>query len=424
MSAHHQLSTLALTAGHDLSQHGKTIAVPIYQSTAYRFDSTDHAAALFNLSESGNIYTRLTNPTNAVLEERLAALEGGIAGVVTSSGTAAVATTLQTLLKSGEHIVCSNSVYGGTYNMLGVTLPRLGITTTFVDPSDLGHFEAAIQPNTRAIFLESIGNPKLDVLDIEGVAEIARKHKIPLIVDNTVPTPALLNPIKFGANIVIHSLTKYINGNGTALGGAIIDAGTFDWSSGKFEEFTQPSPGYHGLVYHEALGPAAFIAKVRIEGLRDFGSALSPLNAFHILQGLETLSLRIKKHSENTLKLASWLAQQDEVAWVNFPGAKDERQQQLRQKYLPEGVSGLLTFGLKGGFAAAKKLTDATQLFKIAANFGDSKSIIVHPASTTHQQLTEEQQASTGVTPDLIRLSVGLEAVEDLIDDLAHAIKA
>ena len=424
MSAHHHLSTLALTAGHDLSQHGKTIAVPIYQSTAYRFDSTDHAAALFNLSESGNIYTRLTNPTNAVLEERLAALEGGIAGVVTSSGTAAVATTLQTLLKSGEHIVCSNSVYGGTYNMLGVTLPRLGITTTFVDPSDLGHFEAAIQPNTRAIFLESIGNPKLDVLDIEGVAEIACKHKIPLIVDNTVPTPALLNPIKFGANIVIHSLTKYINGNGTALGGAIIDAGTFDWSSGKFEEFTQPSPGYHGLVYHEALGPAAFIAKVRIEGLRDFGSALSPLNAFHILQGLETLSLRIKKHSENTLKLASWLAQQDEVAWVNFPGAKDERQQQLRQKYLPEGVSGLLTFGLKGGFAAAKKLTDATQLFKIAANFGDSKSIIVHPASTTHQQLTEDQQASTGVTPDLIRLSVGLEAVEDLIDDLARAIKA
>jgi O-acetylhomoserine (thiol)-lyase len=424
MSAHHHLSTLALTAGHDLSKHGKTIAVPIYQSTAYRFDSTDHAAALFNLSESGNIYTRLTNPTNAVLEERLAALEGGIAGVVTSSGTAAVATTLQTLLKSGEHIVCSNSVYGGTYNMLGVTLPRLGITTTFVDPSDLSHFEAAIQPNTRVIFLESIGNPKLDVLDIEGVAEIARKHKIPLIVDNTVPTPALLNPIKFGANIVIHSLTKYINGNGTALGGAIIDAGTFDWSSGKFEEFTQPSPGYHGLVYHEALGPAAFIAKVRIEGLRDFGSALSPLNAFHILQGLETLSLRIKKHSENTLKLASWLVQQDEVAWVNFPGAKDERQQQLRQKYLPEGVSGLLTFGLKGGFAAAKKLTDATQLFKIAANFGDSKSIIVHPASTTHQQLTEDQQASTGVTPDLIRLSVGLEAVEDLIDDLARAIKA
>lgn len=424
MSAQHQLSTLALTAGHDLSKHGKTIAVPIYQSTAYRFDSTDHAAALFNLSESGNIYTRLTNPTNAVLEERLAALEGGIAAVVTSSGTAAVATTLQTLLKNGEHIVCSNSVYGGTYNMLGVTLPRLGITTTFVDPIDLNHFEAAIQPNTRAIFLESIGNPKLDVLDIEGIAEIARKHQIPLIVDNTVPTPALLNPIKFGANIVIHSLTKYINGNGTALGGAIIDAGTFDWSSGKFEEFTQPSPGYHGLVYHEALGPAAFIAKVRIEGLRDFGSALSPFNAFQILQGLETLSLRIKKHSENTLKLASWLVQQEEVAWVNFPGAKDERQQFLRQKYLPEGVSGLLTFGLKGGFAAAKKLTDATLLFKIAANFGDSKSIIVHPASTTHQQLKEDQQTATGVTPDLIRLSVGLEAIEDLMDDLTQAIKA
>jgi O-acetylhomoserine (thiol)-lyase len=323
MSAQHQFSTLALSAGHDLSQHGKTIAVPIYQTTAYRFDSTDHAAGLFNLSEAGNIYTRLNNPTNGILEERLAALEGGIAAVVTSSGTAAVATTLQTLLKRGEHIVCSNSVYGGTYNMLGVTLPRLGITTSFVDPSELENFEKAIEPHTRAIFLESIGNPKLDVLDIEGIAKIAQKHKIPLIVDNTVATPALLNPIKFGANIVIHSLTKYINGNGTALGGVIIDAGTFDWSSGKFEEFTTPSPGYHGLVYHDALGAAAFIAKVRIEGLRDFGSALSPLNAFQIIQGLETLSLRIKKHSENALKVANWLVQQEEVAWVNFVGAID-----------------------------------------------------------------------------------------------------
>jgi len=424
MSAQHQFSTLALTAGHDLSQHGKTIAVPIYQTTAYRFDSTDHAAALFNLSEAGNIYTRLNNPTNGILEERLAALEGGIAAVATSSGTAAVATTLQTLLKSGEHIVCSNSVYGGTYNMLGVTLPRLGITTTFVDPSELENFEAAIEPHTRAIFLESIGNPKLDVLDIEGIAKIAQKHKIPLIVDNTVATPALLNPIKFGANIVIHSLTKYINGNGTALGGVIIDAGTFDWSSGKFEEFTTPSPGYHGLVYHEALGAAAFIAKVRIEGLRDFGSALSPLNAFQIIQGLETLSLRIKKHSENALKVANWLVQQEEVAWVNFVGAKDERQQLLRKKYLPEGISGLITFGLKGGFAAAKKLTDATCLFKIAANFGDSKSIIVHPASTTHQQLDESQQSETGVTADLIRLSVGLEDPNDLINDLKQALKA
>ena len=424
MSAQHQFSTLALTAGHDLSQHGKTIAVPIYQTTAYRFDSTDHAAALFNLSEAGNIYTRLNNPTNGILEERLAALEGGIAAVVTSSGTAAVATTLQTLLKSGEHIVCSNSVYGGTYNMLGVTLPRLGITTTFVDPSELENFEKAIEPHTRAIFLESIGNPKLDVLDIEGIAKIAQKHKIPFIVDNTVATPALLNPIKFGANIVIHSLTKYINGNGTALGGVIIDAGTFDWSSGKFEEFTTPSPGYHGLVYHDALGAAAFIAKVRIEGLRDFGSALSPLNAFQIIQGLETLSLRIKKHSENALKVANWLVQQEEVAWVNFVGAKDERQQLLRKKYLPEGISGLITFGLKGGFAAAKKLTDATRLFKIAANFGDSKSIIVHPASTTHQQLDESQQSETGVTADLIRLSVGLEDPNDLINDLKQALKA
>jgi O-acetylhomoserine (thiol)-lyase len=379
---------------------------------------------LFNLSEAGNIYTRLTNPTNAILEERLATLEGGIGAVVTASGTSAVATTLQVLLKQGDHIVASNSVYGGTYNLLAVTLPRLGITTTFVDPSEIQNFEDAVNDNTRAVFLESIGNPKLDILDIEAISSVAKKHQIPLIVDNTVPTPALLNPIKYGANIVIHSLTKYINGNGTALGGVIVDAGTFDWSSGKFEEFTTPSPGYHGLVYHEALGNAAFIAKVRIEGLRDFGAALSPLNAFQIIQGLETLNIRIKKHSENALALAEWLAARPEVEWVNYPGHKNSREQILAEKYLPEGASGLVTFGLKGGFEAAKKVADATLIFKIAANFGDSKSIIVHPASTTHQQLTEKQQEATGVTPELIRLSVGLEDLRDLKTDLEQAFLA
>src|SRR6056300_636983 len=394
----HNDQTLALHAGHNTTKTEGTRAVPIYQTTSYVFDNTDHAANLFSLAEPGYIYTRLNNPTADVLEQRLASLEGGIAAVATSSGSAALATTLLTLLKTGDHIVASNNLYGGTYNLLNVTLPRYGIKTTFVDPDDTENFSKAINENTRVVYIESMGNPKLDVLDIESISKIAKESKLPLIVDNTVATPYLLKPINYGADIVIHSTTKYITGNGTSIGGVIIDAGNFDWSSGLFDEFTTPSAGYHGLVYHEALGPAAFIAKVRIEGLRDFGSALSPLNAFHILQGLETLSLRIKKHSENTLKLASWLAQQDEVAWVNFPGAKDERQQQLRQKYLPEGVSGLLTFGLKGGFAAAKKLTDATQLFKIAANFGDSKSIIVHPASTTHQQLTEDQQAFTGVT--------------------------
>jgi O-acetylhomoserine (thiol)-lyase len=424
MSAQHQFATSALTAGHNLDQHGKTVAVPIYQTTAYRFDSSDHAAALFNLSEAGNIYTRLTNPTNTILEERLATLEGGIGAVVTASGTSAVATTLQVLLKQGDHIVASNSVYGGTYNLLAVTLPRLGITTTFVDPSEIQNFEDAVTENTRAVFLESIGNPKLDILDIEAISSVAKRHQIPLIVDNTVPTPALLNPIKFGANIVIHSLTKYINGNGTALGGVIIDAGTFDWSNGKFDEFTTPSPGYHGLVYHDALGAAAFIAKVRIEGLRDFGAALSPLNAFQIIQGLETLDIRIKKHSENALELAEWLASRPEVEWVNYPGHKNSREQILAEKYLQKGASGIVTFGLKGGFEAAKKVADATLIFKIAANFGDSKSIIVHPASTTHQQLTEKQQETTGVTPELIRLSVGLEDLQDLKTDLEQAFLA
>lgn len=299
-----KFATNALHAGHDTNLTGGTRAVPIYQNTAYVFNDTDHAAGLFNLSQPGYIYTRLNNPTNDVLEQRLAALEGGIGSVVTASGTAAISTALLVLLKAGDHIVASSSLYGGTYNLLAVTLPRVGITTTFVDPSDAANFTDAIQENTRAIFVESLGNPKLDVLDLKAISEEAKKAKLPFIVDNTVATTALVKPIEHGANIVIHSLTKYVNGNGTAMGGVIIDAGTFDWSSGKFPEFTEPSPGYHGLVYHDALGAAAFIAKVRIEGLRDLGAALSPFNAFQIIQGLETLELRIKKHSENALTLA------------------------------------------------------------------------------------------------------------------------
>ncbi|MHA7842663.1 MAG: O-acetylhomoserine aminocarboxypropyltransferase/cysteine synthase family protein [Winogradskyella sp.] len=416
-----KFATKALHAGHDVNSNGGTRAVPIYQSTAYVFNDSDHAANLFALTETGNIYTRINNPTNDILEQRLADLEGGLAAVVTASGTSAISTTLLTLLKAGDHIVASNSLYGGTYNLLSVTLPRHGIATTFVDPSNPENFQKATQENTRAFFIESLGNPKLDVLDIEAISKEANAFKVPLIVDNTVATPYLLNPIEYGANIVIHSLTKYINGNGTALGGAIIDAGTFDWSNGKFPEFTEPSPGYHGLVYSEALEAAAFIAKVRIEGLRDYGGALSPFNAFQIIQGLETLELRIKKHSENALELAKWLQEQPEVTWVNYPGLESSKYYDLAKKYLPKGQSGIVTFGVDGGYEAAKVIADKTQLFSLLANIGDTKSLIIHPASTTHQQLSDDAQESTGVTKDLIRLSVGIENIEDLKSDLKEA---
>ena len=418
-----KFATQALHAGHDVTLNGGTRAVPIYQSTAYVFNNSDHAANLFALAEPGNIYTRINNPTNDILEQRLAALEGGIAAVVTASGTAAIATSLLTLLKAGDHIVASSSLYGGTYNLLSVTLPRHGITTTFVDPSNPENFKTATQENTRAFFIESLGNPKLDVLDIEAISKEAKAYKVPLIVDNTVATPYLLNPIAYGANIVIQSLTKYINGNGTALGGAIIDAGTFDWGSGKFPEFTEPSAGYHGLVYNDVIGAASFIAKVRIEGLRDYGAALSPFNAFQIIQGLETLEIRIKKHSESALELAQWLQKQEDVEWVNYPGLESSPYKALADKYLPNGQSGIVTFGVKGGFEAAKTIADTTKLFSLLANIGDTKSLIIHPASTTHQQLDDAAQESTGVTKDLIRLSVGLENIDDLKSDLTEAFK-
>lgn len=414
-------ATKALHAGHNPTTNNATRAVPIYQTSSYVFENSEHAANVFNLSEPGFIYTRLNNPTCDILEKRLAALEGGIGAVTTASGASAVSTALLTLLRAGDHIVASSSLYGGTFNLLNVTLPRLGITTTFVDPTDPKEFSKAVKENTRVIFIESLGNPKLDVLNIEAIAVEASQNKIPLIVDNTLPSPALLNPIAYGANIVIHSLTKYINGNGTSLGGVIIDAGTFDWTNGKFPEFTEPAAGYHGLVYSDVLKEAAFIAKVRIEGLRDFGAALSPFNAFQILQGLETLEIRLKKHSENTLELAKWLQQRDEVTWVNYPGLKESPYYKLAKKYLPNGQSGLLTFGVKGGFESAKQVADHVKIFTIVANIGDTKSLILHPASTTHQQLSVKDQETTGVTQDLIRLSVGLENVEDLRSDLEQA---
>ena len=419
-----QFSTQALHAGHQVNQTAGSRAVPIYQTSSYVFENADHAAGAFNLSIPAYIYTRLNNPTNDILEQRLAALEGGIGAVVTASGASAISTTLLTLLKAGDHLVASNSLYGGTYNLLNVTLPRLGIHTTFVNPTDLANFSQHIQQNTKAIFVESLGNPKLDLIDLKGLSQITKTHQIPLIVDNTVPSPALLRPIEHGADIVIHSLTKYISGNGTALGGAIIDAGTFDWSSGKFPEFTEPAAGYHGLIYHEALGKAAFIGKIRLEGLRDLGAALSPFNAFQIIQGLETLSIRLKKHSENALALAEWLTQQEAVAWVNYPGLSSSPYYKLAQTYLPDGQSGVITFGLKKGFEAAKTVANETKLFSLVANIGDTKSLIIHPASTTHQQLTATEQQATGVSPDLVRLSVGIEAIEDLKQDLARVFKS
>ncbi len=420
MSDHH-ISTKALHAGHDTNATAGTRAVPIYQSTSYVFQDTDHAANLFSLAELGFIYTRLNNPTNDILQNRLAAIEGGVGAVVFASGTAAISTGLLTLLKAGDHIVASGSLYGGTYNLLNVTLPRLGITTTFVDASDPENFSKAVQENTRAYFVESLGNPKLDVLDLKEISKSAKAAGVPFIVDNTVATPALLNPIEHGANIVIHSLTKYIGGQGNSLGGAIIDAGTFDWSNGKFPEFTEPSAGYHGLKYYETLGAASYTFKLILEGLRDFGGAMSPFNAFQIIQGLETLPIRIKKHSENALELAQWLEVREEVAWVNYPGLESSDYKSLAEKYLPKGQSGIVTFGIKGGFEAAKKFTDATEVFSLLANIGDTKSLIIHPASTTHQQLNEEQQDAAGVSQDLIRLSVGLEDIEDLKADIEQA---
>lgn len=418
-----KLATNALHAGHDVTASAGTRAVPIYQTTSYVFNNSDHAANLFSLKELGFIYTRLNNPTNQILQERLAAVEGGIGAVVFASGTAAISTGLLTLLKAGDHIVASSSLYGGTYNLLKVTLPRLGITTTFVDADNPDNFATAVQDNTRAFFVESLGNPKLDVLDLEAISAHAKAAGVPFIVDNTVASPALLNPIKHGANIVIHSLTKYIGGQGTSLGGAIIDAGTFNWANGKFPEFTQPSAGYHGLVYHEALGAAAYTFKLILEGLRDMGAALSPFNAFQIIQGLETLPVRIKQHSENALELAKWLEQQEEVAWVNYPGLASSKYKALSDKYLPKGQSGIITFGTKGGYEAAKAIADNSKLFSILANIGDTKSLIIHPASTTHQQLTAEEQAAAGAPGDLIRLSVGLEDIEDLKADLKAAFK-
>ena len=419
-----RFETLALHAGYEPDPTTGARAVPIYQTTSYKFRDADHAAALFALKEFGNIYTRIMNPTNDVFEKRLAALEGGVAALAVASGQAAATLALGTILKAGDELVSGASLYGGTYNLFKVTLPRFGITTRFAPIDDLGAVRDAIGPRTKALFVEALGNPRLDVPDYAGLAQVARDAGIPLVVDNTAVTPVLFNPIAHGANIVVHSATKYIGGHGTAIGGAIVDGGNFDWASGKFPEFTDPNPGYHGLRLHEAFGNLAFIIKARVELLRDLGPSLSPFNAHAFITGLETLALRVERHSANALAIARFLQQHPRVAWVRYPGLEGDPSYARARTYFRGGFGGLVTFGVKGGREAGKKLIDSVKLFSLLANIGDTRSLIIHPASTTHQQLTADEQRATGVTDDLVRLSVGLEHVDDIAADLDRALRA
>jgi len=418
-----RLETKAIHAGQDLDSATYSRAVPIYQTSSFGFRDSEHAANLFGLQEPGNIYSRIMNPTNDVFEKRIAELEGGIGALAVSSGQAATTYSILNIAGAGDEIVSSSSLYGGTYNLFAHTLKKLGITVKFVDSSNLEELEAAITDKTKAVYAESIGNPKGDILHIEAISAIAHKHHIPLIVDNTLASPYLLRPIEFGADIVVHSATKFIGGHGTSIGGVIVDSGRFPWAdSDKFKELTEPDPSYHGLTYTEAIGEAAYITKARVQLLRDLGAALSPFNSFLLLQGLETLHLRLERHSENALKTAQFLQDHPLVDWVSYPGLESHESYELAQTYLPKGQGAILTFGIKGGREAGKKLIDSVKLFSHLANVGDSKSLIIHPASTTHQQLSEAEQKATGVTPELIRLSVGTEAIEDILADLEQAM--
>ncbi|MUG46638.1 homocysteine synthase [Paenibacillus woosongensis] len=419
------LETLAVHAGQEIDPTTYSRAVPLYQTTSYGFRDTEHAANLFGLKEFGNIYSRIMNPTNDVFEKRIAALEGGVGALATSSGQAAITFSILNIAGAGDEIVSSATLYGGTYNLFSTTLAKLGIKVTFVDSSNPENFRAAITDKTKALYAETIGNPKGDVLDIEAVAAIAHEHGIPLIVDNTFPSPYLLQPIKHGADIVVHSATKFIGGHGTSIGGVIVDGGKFDWkASGKFPGLTEPDPSYNGVVYTEALGPLAYIIKARVQLQRDLGASLSPFNAWLLLQGLETLHLRVERHSENALKVAKHLEGHPNVEWVSYAGLPSHESYALAQKYLPKGQGAILTFGIKGGVEAGRKLINSVKLFSHLANVGDSKSLIIHPASTTHLQLSPEEQLSAGVTPGLIRLSIGTESIEDILYDLDQAIAA
>lgn len=416
--------TLALHAGYSPDPTTGARAVPIYQTTSYRFRDADHAAALFGLKEFGNIYTRIMNPTTDVFEKRIAALEGGVGALAVASGQAAQTLGILNILKTGDEIVSGASLYGGTYNLFKVTLARLGITTKFVDAGNPDAFRQAIGPKTKALYLESLGNPRLDVPDFDAIGAVAREAGLPLFVDNTALSPALFNPLRHGAHIVLHSATKYIGGHGTSIGGVIVDGGNFPWENGKFPELTEPNPGYHGLRLREAFGPAAFILKARLEGLRDLGPALSPFNAHAFILGLETLRLRLERHSQNALAVARWLKQHKKVEWVRYPGLEDDPSFLNAKKYLHGGFGGLVTFGVRGGLSAGRKVIDGVKLWSLLANIGDTRSLIIHPASTTHEQLTPAERASTGVTDDLVRLSVGIEHLDDIVADLDQALSA
>jgi O-acetylhomoserine (thiol)-lyase len=420
----YHLETLALHAGQKADSDTLSRAVPIYQTTSYVFKDTDHAANLFALKEFGNIYTRLMNPTNDVLEKRLAALEGGVGGLALSSGQSAIYVSIFNICGAGGHIVSSSSLYGGTVTLFRQTFRKLGIDVTFVDPKAPENFAGAIKDNTRLIYIESIGNPKNDILQYEKIADIAHNNGIPVICDNTVTTPILFRPFDYGIDIVVHSCTKFIGGHGTSIGGAIVDSGKFDWTNGHYPDLTEPDPSYHGAKYVESFGELAYIIKARTQFLRDMGSCMSPFNAFLFLQGLETLHLRMPRHSENALKLSQWLEKHSAVTWVNYPGLKSHPDYELAKKYLPKGQGSILGFGIKGGKKAGVKFIENVKLASHLANIGDSKTLVIHPASTTHQQLTEAEQLAAGVTDDYIRVSVGTEHIDDIIADFKQALKA
>ena len=427
MAAHDEdhafgFNTRSLHAGQRPDPTTGSRAVPIYQTTSYVFEDTADAASLFALQRFGNIYTRIMNPTTAVFEERMASLEGGIGALATSSGQAAQLLTITSLCQAGDDLVSASTLYGGTYTQFDVTFRRLGLNTIFVDPDDPENFRKAITPKTKLLYLETIANPRMNVPDIEAIAEVAHEHHVPLVIDSTFASPYLCRPIEHGADIVVHSSTKFIGGHGTSIGGVIVDSGKFDWASGDFPQLIEPSPGYHNLRFSETFGEMAFIVKCRVEGLRDLGPCMSPFNAFLFLQGLETLGLRMEKHSANALAVARYLEKHPTVTWVNHPGLESSPYCELAQKYLPKGCGAIFTFGVKGGLEAGTKFIEALQLFSHLANVGDAKSLVIHPASTTHQQLTEDDQAAAGVTPDMVRLSVGLEDLEDLLWDLEQGL--
>jgi len=420
-----KFDTIVLHGGQEPDPTTNSRAVPIYQTTSYTFDDSQHAADLFGLKKFGNIYTRLMNPTTDVLEKRVALLEGGVAALAVASGQSAITLAILNIAQSGDEIISASALYGGTYNLFSHTLKKLGITVKFVDSNNPDDFEKAITSKTKLIYAETIGNPKLNVLDIENLAKAAHKHNLPLIVDNTVPTPYLLKPIEHGADIVVHSATKFLGGHGTSIGGIIVDSGKFDWAaSGKFPEFTEPDSSYNGVVYSRDFGNLAYIIKARVQLLRDIGPCISPFNAFLLLQGIETLPLRLQRHSENALKVANFLKNHENVAWVNYPGLPEHSDAELVKKYLPNGAGALVGFGIKGGKEAGIKFIDNTKLLSHLANIGDAKSLVIHPASTTHQQLSEEDKLTTGVTDDFIRLSIGIEDVNDIIEDINQALNA